>query len=297
MKFNHATKALLVAAGFCLPFGVLVFGQTATNVAGLYNTGLNNTGGAQTQGLTDSHWTVSYAEVGGVSASQYTGAAYVVVGPLSNQHTSNSTNPPAQWITAPGAKTAATGGQTNTGGSFLPGNGTTGNNSASYVYQLAITIAGSGALGTVVTNQIAISLTIAGDDQYAIYVNPAAGPTVDKNGVISAGGTAASSVNTSAAYKNTTPLTLQNFGASANAVFVIGTNYLDVVVANTNGINGSSSSSTINQAGLLVYQATSQFTTIDGKPVVPEVGAWMPVVLALGLFFRKRLFLRPQTAG
>jgi len=295
VRFHLSFKALSVATVFYLPFGGLAFGQTATSVTGLYNTGLNSSGGAQTQGQTDANWTVTYAEVGGASASQYTGSAYVVVGALSAQHTANSTTPPAQWITAPGAK-AGVSGAVNTGGSYLPGNGTSGANSAAYVYRLAITITGSGAAGTVVTNNVAIALTIAGDDQYAVYVNPTASPTVDINGVISAGTTAASSVNTGAAYKNKTALSLQNFGAGAanNATFVIGQNYLYVVVANTNGISGSSNSSTINQAGLLVYQASSQFTTIG--PAVPEVGTWLPVVLALGLFVRRR-FIRHTTAA
>ena len=45
----------------------------------------------------------------------------------------------AQWITAPGGATA--------GSASLPGNGTSGTNSAYYVYRLAFNISGSGAAG------------------------------------------------------------------------------------------------------------------------------------------------------
>ena len=49
----------------------------------------------------------------------------------------------AQWIVAPGAKTP--GGTANVGGPQLPGNGTTGNNDSTFVYQLAFNITGTGS--------------------------------------------------------------------------------------------------------------------------------------------------------
>ena len=274
----------------------MAYGQSATGIEGFYYTGANNSGGLVAGGTQDSHWSVSYANVAGVSGnSTYQGAAYVVSSSyIDGGWTPNTTT--AQWITAPGANTTTASG-VNIGGDSLPGNGTTGANSAYYVYKLAFNISGSGTAGTAVSNKVSITLTIAADDQYTVYVNPASAPTVDTStGAINAGGTAASGSRTSA-WNNTTALTLQGFdslagpGTNQNAKFVIGTNYLYVVVANTNSQTGDNASTALNPSGLLVYQVSGAMT-IDGKPVVPEVGTWMPVVLALGLFVRQRIFRR-----
>ena len=251
-------------------------------MAGLYYTGVDDSGALLGNGSTDSHWAVSYARVNGSgsTSSAYTGASYVVSSSFIDAGwVPNSTT--SRWITAPGASTAATGGTANTGGDYLPGNGNSGTNSAFYVYRLAFTIGGTGS-GTV-TNSVSITLTIAADDQYSVYVNPAAAPTVNNTGAINAGGTAASG-SRGGAWNNTTSLTLQNFGAGAanNASFVIGTNYLYVVVANTNSKTGSDPSTALNPSGLLVYQIGTA-TLIDGNPI-PEVGTWLPVVAALFSF-------------
>jgi hypothetical protein len=140
-----------------------------------------------------------------------------------------------------------------------------------------------------VTNKVSISLTIAADDQYSVYVNPASGPTVSSTGVISAGGTAASGSRTSA-WNNTAALTVQNYD-STNASFKIGTNYLYVVVANTNSQTGVNGSNARNPSGLLVYQVGSA-TLVDPSPV-PEVGTWLPVAGALGFFGMR--FLRRRS--
>jgi hypothetical protein len=228
---------------------------------------------------------VTYARVGGVSstysssvANTYTGAAYVVSGSYIDGAWVQNTSA-AQWITAPGASTSyvANSSTVDQGGDYLPGNGTSGSTAAYYVYRLAFTISGTGS-GTVTNN---LSMTIAADDSYTVYVNPASAPTVSSSGFISAGGTTASASGTSA-WTNTTAITLANYGSSDNADFVIGTNYIYVVVSNSNSLTGSSSVSHLNPSGLLVYQVGSAIT-IDGRPI-PEVGTWMPMVGALGLF-------------
>jgi hypothetical protein len=91
------------------------------------------------------------------------------------------------------------------------------------------------------------------------------------------------------AWSNTASLYLQNFSdanGATNAAFVIGTNYIYVVVNNTNNVTGGSSSTTLNTSGLLVYQLGGA-NTINGQ-VIPEVGVILPVLGALGLFVWRR---------
>ena len=259
---------------------------SATSVAGLFYTGVNNSGGLLAGGTTDSHWSVNYANAPGTD-SNYEGAAYVVSGSYIDAGWVPNTSS-AQWITAPGARTAATGGTANAGGDFLPGNGTSGTNAATYVYRLAFTIAGTGT-GSV-TNNIQISLTIAADDQYKVYVNP----TISGGEINTTWSTLAASRTN--AWNNTTAEYLQNYngdGGTDNANFVIGTNYIYVVVDNTNSKTGSSGDTALNPSGLLVYQVGSAIL-IDGKPV-PEVGTILPVVGALGLFGLR--LLRRRSGG
>jgi hypothetical protein len=249
---------------------------TATAVNGLAYTGVN-----PLRNGTDSHWTVSYSTEG----SAYQGAAYVV-GTPANGWTNNVGS--ADWITAPG----------NGGSAYLPGNGTTGVNAATYVYKLAFEIAGKtgDVAGSVVTNQVSITLTLAADDQAKVYVNP----TILGTGAIDAANSKLGGTLTSA-WANTTPLVLQNYdnGAHAdNATFVIGTNYLYIQVDNTNGIVGQSNSTATNLSGLLVYQTGSSATIIGTKPV-PEVGIWLPIISALGLvgFIRFRAVAKTAPAA
>jgi len=87
------------------------------------------------------------------------------------------------------------------------------------------------------------------------------------------------------AWYNTSALYLQNFAdenGSDNANWVIGTNYIYVLVTNTNSITGSSGSTALNPSGLLVYQVGA-LATIDGSPI-PGVGTVLPIIFALGLF-------------
>ncbi|MFA6287560.1 MAG: hypothetical protein WC661_09260 [Opitutaceae bacterium] len=254
---------------------------SATNIGGLYYTGLNSSGGLQSGGGRDSNWDVTYAYVNGTryrNSSTYTSSAGAYV--LSSSYIDYAYVPntsSAQWITAPGAMTAISGGTVNIGGDYLPGNGTTGSNMAIYVYQLAFTITGTGT--GVVTNAISMSLTVAADDAYEIYVtaNPV---TLNSSGVVSA--QYAASASGTNAWGNTTSQTLTNTGGGANTTFNIGTNYLTVVVHNTNSQTGDNGSTALNPSGLLMYQVGA-VATIDGQPV-PEVGTWLPLLGAVGLY-------------
>ena len=271
-----------------LALGGLAYAGTASDVTGLYYTGVDNSGNVLAGGATDSHWTVTYARVNGTDysgTSTYTGSSYVLSsGYIDSAYVANSST--SKWITAPGASTAGSGGTTNVGGDYLPGNGTSGTNSAQYVYRLAFTITGTGS-GSL-TNNVSISLTLAADDQYKVYVNP----NLNGNGSIKTSNSTLAGSRTNA-WSNTTALYLQNFtdaNGSANSNFVIGTNYIYVAVDNTNSQTGTSSSSSLNPSGLLVYQVGAA-TTINGTPI-PETGTILPVLAALALFGWRRLRLR-----
>jgi hypothetical protein len=293
MSLKQLMRVLSAISALCLWCAGSVRGQLASNITGLYYTGMNSSTALLAGGAQDPLWQVTYAKIAGTSysspykttptATTYTGDSYVITpGIIAGQNYVQNTAT-AEWITAPGAQTQ-TGGtaSVNTGGNYLPGNGNSGTNEGVFVYTLAFQITGSGTAGTLVTNSISISLTIAADDQASIYVNPSG------NGSSLPTGTAAYSVTS--AWTNTTAATLQNgtdhTGTSGNSKFYIGTNYLTVVVDNTNSITGSSTATAINPSGLLVYQVGSAMT-IDGNPiqgVVPEVGTWLPIAGALGMF-------------
>ena len=279
MRFTPQLYATLLLSSF--GWVSVGYAGSATSIAGLYYTGVNNSGGLLAGGSRDSHWSVNYATAPG-DDGKYEGAAYVVSSSNRDSGWVPNTSS-AQWITAPGATSLS--GTTNTGGANLPGNGTSGSNAAQYVYRLAFTISGTGT-GSV-SNNISISLTIAADDRYKIYVNPRmSGGEIDaRNSTLAA--------SRSDAWDNTQAEYLQNYsggGHADNANFIIGTNYIYVVVDNTNSQTGSSSSNALNPSGLLVYQVGSA-VLIDGKPV-PEVGAILPVIGALGVFALRRFKLR-----
>jgi hypothetical protein len=292
--------AILLGSTLFLGAGASAYASaTATDISGLYYTGLNSTGGLQSGGGRDNNWDVTYAYTNGTlysGSSTYTSSAgaYVL---SSTANTGGAANyidgayvpntSAAQWITAPGAYTTATGGTINVGGDFLPGNGTTGTNAAFYVYQLAFTISGyinSGTSSTRINNDVAINLTIAADDAYYIYVTKNQ-VTVDSSGNISAD--YAVSASGTSAWNNTTSQTLANYtdsgsGITDNTTFNLGTNYLTVVVRNTNSQTGTNGSTALNASGLLVYQVGA-LGIIDGR-VVPEVGACLPLLGAVGLY-------------
>jgi len=269
---------------------------SATDISGLYFTGLNSSGSLQSGGGRDYNWDVTYAYLNGTRYRSYSGnsyadttytstaGAYVLSSTANSGGTANyidgayvPNTSSAQWITAPGAMTAVTGGTVNIGGDDLPGNGTTGANMALYVYQLAFTITGTGS--GVVSNVISMSLTVAADDAYEIYVTSTP-VTLNSSGVVSA--QYAASASGTNAWSNTTSQTLTNSGGGANTTFNIGTNYLTVVVHNTNSQTGDNSSTALNPSGLLMYQVGA-VATIDGHPV-PEVGTWLPLLGAVGLY-------------
>jgi len=279
MRLNQISRIARLTAGVFLILSIgqtIAWSGTATGVTGLYYTGVNGTGGLAADGTTDKHWTVSYASIGGVENTTYQGAAYVIGTPAGGW-AANTSN--AQWITAPG----------NGGSPALPGNGTSGANAASYVYTLAFNIDGTGKIGDAVTNSVSITLTLAADDLAKIYVNP----TLNTDGSInSASSTLAGSLTTGTPWTNYSAITLSNIDppgpATGNANFKIGTNYLVIQVDNTNSQSNASGSASLNPTGLLFYQTSSTVATIDGKPVIPEVGTWLPVVGALGLFCWRR---------
>ncbi len=301
MKFRRAIALSGVLALGLWHFATVAYGQaTATNITGLYYTGVdaNNNLVAQGTQSPSSAWKVTSAYVNGTayngSSTTYTGKSYVISSSLINPGDTQNTGS-AQWVVAPGASTAQTGGTVNAGGDFLPGDVKTGsgayNNSAYFVYQLAFTITGTGS-GTISgnTSNIQISMTLAADDTYSVYVNPAGAMTFNGSGTLATGGTTAAATLSANAWQNTTAINLGNStnnGGVNNASFVIGTNYIDVVVANTNsGVSGSNTNSLLlNPSGLLVYQTSA--ATINGHPV-PEVTAWLPVAVAIGLFGLRR---------
>ena len=163
--------------------------------------------------------------------------------------------------------------QLNTGWRFpARQNGNSGTNEGIYVYTLAFTITGTGS-GTV-TNAVSIGVTISADDQFAIYVNPAG------NGTSLPTGTAAATTAQARGTTRAPPRCKTARTAPARPAirrFVIGTNYLVVVVDNTNSATGSSSSTATNASGLLVYKVGSAVTRWSTAIPFPEEGTWLPV--------------------
>ena len=276
---NRLSKCLLL--GTCLLFSVqeVAHAGTATAVTGLYYTGVNDYGSLAPNGP-DSHWSIAYASTDGGSTrnTYYQGAAYVVNNATNFSAWTDASN--AQWIVPPNATavtTYITGTAGSTGYDAVPGNGT-GNKEGIYVYTLAFQIVGAGNSGDTVNNAVSIALTLAGDDLYSVYVNPTGNGTTLPTGA-AAGGT----------WSTTSTVTLQNgtngTGTNGNSIFKIGTNYLTIVVDNTNGTNNKNEQ---NPSGLLVYQ-TGTAILIDGKPnPAPEAGVWLPIIGALGMFFWQR---------
>jgi hypothetical protein len=298
MRLKQPLKFLFLTAAFVLLSGGLAYGRgTATGLSGLYYTGDNANGGLLAGGSNDPNWSVGFASInGGTSANTtYEGAAYVINSSyLSGQGYVPNTSA-AQWITAPGASSAQTGGTLNTGGNYLPGNGNTGSNEGIYVYTLALQITGTvtNNRATINNQNISISLTIAADDQYQVYLNAAgvstAGVATNPSGINPTSYTGTMAGSGLSAWGNTTAVMLANYTATGytnNSVFVVGTNYLTIVVDNTNSITGASGSTALNPSGVLLYQ-TANVITINGTPVqgtVPETGTWLPITAALGLF-------------
>ena len=296
----------------------VAWGQTATGISGLYNSGQKPTGGlisggTQVQGsasapTSTSGWYVDYSSKNGghTSVTNYDGDAYAISSADIPSSYTDATGS-AEWITAPDAVTNA-GNDPNSGGDYLPGNGIgdgSSSNEGLYAYTLAINITGSGGVGTTVTTPLVIDMTIAADDGYSVYVNPQ-GANVNPTGAPSSYTASASATDIQGQWTNTTNLKLDNgtTGSNGNAVFYIGTNYITVLVDNTNSINTTSSSTTLNASGLLVYQ-TEAFDNgaevMANGSVVPEVTPWLPLLGAVALygFFwaRRRFFAAAGTVS
>ncbi len=295
--FSSIVSAKMWAGACVMAFALVLSTQVraglANNVTGLYYTGVNSSGGLLSGGATDPNWSVTYSRVADSDSTgnAYEGAAYVVSSTANSGGANNFIDPywvqntsSAQWITAPGAVNNS--GVANVGGVRLPGNGTSAPNVGIYTYQLAFNISGTGAIGSTVTNSVSISLTVAADDHFQIYVNPTLDTSGNNAGKVLSSNTPA--FTGTSAWNNTTSTTLTNSGSGANSVFKIGTNLLTVVVTNTNSVNGSSSSTAVNPSGFLMYQVGSAIL-IDGQPI-PEpgtlAGAWLTGVFLL--FRRKR---------
>ena len=264
--------------------------QTATNINGLYYTGQTSSGSLQAAGQQDANWDVTYASTNGGSqqSTAYEGYAYVVSPSVVTQSAYTPNTSSAQWITAPGALDGN--GVANTGGDSLPGNGNTGSNEGIYVYTLTFNITGTGANGTAINaalSKIQITMTMAADDQYSVYVNPT---------LVNGQPTGTAGASQTSAWANKSQITLQNYGSGVSSNFVVGSNTIVVVVDNTNSITGSSTSTAFNPSGLLVYQTSA--ATINGHPV-PEVATWLPmlgVIGCYGIFVVRRRQPGPRTA-
>ncbi len=284
---NRLSALVIFETGFLLCTLATAQAGTALSVNNLYytgsNAGSNITGTTIGGGNIDPHWSVAYASVGGVEKTQYEGAAYVISGSYVNAAWTPNTGT-AKWITPPGALNNS--GIANKGGDLLPGAGTTGAYAATYVYSLTFTIKGNAgdADGSIVTNQTSISLALSADDTATTYINPTYNADHSLN-TSSAVGIS----NTWPAYDSTHTMVFQNFDNGTNpnnAVFKIGVNTIVVQVTNTGGFSGTQSAQSNGPSGLLVYQVGAG-TIVSATPT-PEVGAWLPVLGALGLFYWRR---------
>ena len=86
MKFYHKGRALFTGVLFLWLSALGHAAGTATNILGVYYTGVNSSYGLLSGGATDSHWSVTYASTngGGAANTTYEGAAYVVDAPNNN---------------------------------------------------------------------------------------------------------------------------------------------------------------------------------------------------------------------
>jgi hypothetical protein len=178
------------------------------------------------------------------------------------------------------------------GGNNLPGNGTgsgSGTNQGVYVYTLAFTITGTGSAGTTITSAMSIDMTLAADDGYNVFVNPAGLGVNPTGSPLTTYTVAPAATDTAGAWTDTTQVVLSNGtnGTNGNSIFSIGTNYISVVVDNTNNLTSPSSSSIWDQSGLLDYNSAAFLGTqevLSNGRVVPETAPWLPLAGAAALF-------------
>jgi hypothetical protein len=264
----------------------------ATSVSGFYYTGESTSGtllgqGADTptvanSGQQDAAWVVTYATTnGGASADTANEGTSYVINTTNTTYSSQYPSPPwvpntstAQWITAPGAVwtngSSATNNTPNAGGDGLYAYGANSSplpynnaNAAEYVYTTTFTITGT---GTGAITGFTLNLSLAADNSFSIFVNPASTRTVLNPAT-------AAYVSAASAYTATSAVAL-------TSGFVVGVNTISIEVENA----GKAGTSQINYSGLLVYGAGM-------TGVLPEVGTWVPMVgavLVYGLLFMAR---------
>lgn len=288
---NRIINFCILSVGVFLATVTGLRAQTATGVRGLYFTGVDDNGTKLTVNSTkpsfdggaynnfteaqkaewaawnaDSHWNVTYVSPNMPDANnpmaKYLGAAKVIT-PPDSRYLSNNAN----WIIAPA-----------TSSNVLPGSGT-GANMGRYVYTLAFQVLGTGT-GTV--SNLSMALTIAADDQWKIWVNPAGnGTSLPTTTPAASDLYSASNLPWTASGAKTVTL---------NSGFKIGPNYLVIEVDNTwSNVDGGAS--LWNPSGLNVTMESPSITIggvivpiTGGSAVVPEAGTWLPVAGALGFF-------------
>jgi hypothetical protein len=299
MKLNRL-QILLLSVGLLVGVHPLVRAQgVATSLTGLYNTGVSTTGALLSTaggGVQDPSWTVVNAVVGTgegeLANSAYLGTTYVLA--TNGGYNGNTLgygvnngwipdNSVSEWITAPGAYTGSNGGYgtaagpagtVNYGGDNLPGQGPTPANvvatnanggttpsgygyEAFYTYQTTFNVNGS---GTGLVSNVILNLSIASDDGFEVLLNGHIVNSVDfyDGSTYTAVGAMAVTLNSS----------------NAN-YFVIGTNTLQIIVANNGGSSATTNQDFYNASGLNVAATWT---------IVPEVGAWLPGAVALMLY-------------
>jgi hypothetical protein len=270
-------------------------GGIATSLTGLYSTGISTSGTTlSTSGgaVLDPSWTVVNAVVGSgegeQAATAYEGTTYVLAAP-SNGYGYQSgwigDTSTSEWIVAPGAYQstnnvtgtgAAPSGSVNVGGDYLPGYGPTPANvvatssnggttpsgygyEAFYTYQTTFNIGGVGGTGATVSNVI-LNLSIASDDGFEVLLN---GHVVNSSDFYD--GSQYSAIGAIAVTLNS---------SDAN-YFVIGTNTLQIIVANNGGSSVTANADFFNASGLNVAATWN---------IVPEVGAWLPCAAAVAMY-------------
>jgi hypothetical protein len=123
----------------------------------------------------------------------------------------------------------------------MPANDTADVNEGVFVYTLAFQITGTtgAATGTPVSN-VYLTMDLSADDQYSVYVNPAGDTSGTK---------VPSATDTPVTQRGDAWTQIGTSTLPTNAGFVVGTNYLVIVVDNTNSETGNNSSTTTNASG------------------------------------------------
>jgi hypothetical protein len=268
-----AALALLMAGG-------APTAQTATDITGLYYTGLTSSGGLAAAGTQAADWTCHVR----LDQRRHLGQRVLRGRGLRDQplidfrvrlHAQHERRAVDH---GPGRRAQRGGNSPNTGGDFLPGNGNTGSNEGIYIYTLAFTISRHG-IGRDRRQQREQQDRDHDDDGGRRPVLGLRQPDGERR----LDPDRHRRRHPDGRLEQHDQFALQNYGSGAadNSTFLIGTNYIVVVVDNTNSQTGSSGSTALNASGLLVYQTSA--ATINGQPV-PEVATWLPLLGVLGCY-------------